>query len=72
MIAYNGFSFEIMRGAYKECRERAKRRVEWYKRKMEGSVTPLSRNEWELTPPDDALTIGDCDGYLKISKVSLP
>jgi hypothetical protein len=69
MIAYNGFNFEIMRGAYKECRERAKRRIAWYERKMEGQAISLSPNEWELNPPDTALTIGDCDGFLKIVKI---
>jgi hypothetical protein len=69
MIAYNGFNFEIMRGTYKECRERGNRRAEWYERKMEGTTIRLSNNEWELNPPDTALTIGDCDGFLKIVKV---
>lgn len=71
MIAYNGFNYELIEGSLTECRVRAKRRIAWYKAQMKGTVASLQRGrEWELTPPDDAFSIGDCDGYLKISRVA--
>ena len=38
------------------------------RRKQGYGVTTLSRNhEWEITGPDDALTISDREGYLRLT-----
>ena len=67
MIAYNGFNQTLLEGTLMECRARAKRRIAWYKDKIGGTVSQLQVGmEWECCPPDEAVLIGDWDGYLKI------
>ena len=66
MIAYNGINIPLLEGTWKECQERAKKRIEYYKRRLGGTVTRLNNFEWEMSPPDTAILMSDCDGYLKI------
>ena len=69
MIAYNGINIPLKEGTYKECLARARKRIEYYKRRLGGTVSVLHRGlEWELVPSDNAVMIGDCDGYLRIRR----
>jgi hypothetical protein len=52
----------IMEGTLEQCRSRAKKMID----RHDGPVTELGEDEWELETPDDAGSIGDNDGILRI------
>ncbi len=53
---------------YQEAKERAKRRMEWFEKRIGGAISRLSPNTWELEEPEDAMMVPDACGILEIRK----
>lgn len=49
---------------HQEALDRAKRRIEWFKKSIGGEVTRLSRNKWELCEPENGMPVPDACGIL--------
>lgn len=62
MSSYCGMRIPIMTGDLTACHAKAKR----IRDRHNGPITVLSPTEWELETPDDAGSIGDMDGVLRI------
>lgn len=62
MSSYCGMRIPIMKGTNAECQARAKRICDQHG----GPITLLDYSVWELETPDDAGSIGDMDGILRV------
>ena len=62
MCSYCGMRMPLMKGDLAACHAKARR----IRDRHDGPITVLSPTEWELESPDDAGSIGDMDGILRI------
>ena len=66
MASYCGIYQTLCEGTISECRDRAKRRILWFKKVIGGEVSSLSPSKWELSEPDNSTMVPDECGILSI------
>ncbi len=74
LYPYSGeFVDLIERGTLADCRERAARLITRHRTKLEYPVSILELGcKWELETGDDAVMIGDGEGFLAIEEIPEP
>ena len=63
---YSGMTIPITEGSYRDCLERAKRKVELAKKRDQPVNILIPNKQWEFETPEDAMMISDHDGILSI------
>ena len=71
LYQYSGGAVDLIEeGSSAECRQEAARRITRHRNKLRYPVSILERgSKWELETGDDALMIGDTEGFLAIEEL---